>query len=161
LDPFPATWTYDRVQGGAADLLLDRRGGRRAGRSLPRPAASHGAAAPAGSGRAGRRALTRHRAPAAGGRQRAGAVRRRVGGLAAALPPTRDDSLGEDSTSTDTNVARIVDLARQHRWGRILLVTNQYHVPRVRLLAELGHLAADVVSAEAIVDAALSDPKVH
>jgi uncharacterized SAM-binding protein YcdF (DUF218 family) len=73
----------------------------------------------------------------------------------------REVILEEQSTSTDTNVAQILELARRHRWGRVLLVTNQYHVPRTRLLAELGHLPADVVPAEAIVDAALADSKVH
>ncbi|HEY3107310.1 MAG TPA: ElyC/SanA/YdcF family protein, partial [Chloroflexota bacterium] len=89
------------------------------------------------------------------------AFRAQYGRLATARPQPREVVLEEESTSTDSNVARIIDLVRQHRWGRILLVTNQYHVPRVRLLAELRRLAADVVSAEAIVDAAIADPKIH
>jgi uncharacterized SAM-binding protein YcdF (DUF218 family) len=69
--------------------------------------------------------------------------------------------LEDESTTTDGNVARILDLARRHGWGRVLLVTSQYHVARTALLAELKGLSADVVAAEAIVDGALADPKVH
>jgi uncharacterized SAM-binding protein YcdF (DUF218 family) len=69
--------------------------------------------------------------------------------------------LEESSTSTDANLAQILELARKRRWDRVLLVTNQYHVARTRLLAEMSRLPAEVVAAEAIVDAAMADPKVH
>ena len=89
-----------------------------------------------------------------------GDFRSQFGRLATAQQP-REVVLEEESTSTDTNVAQILELARRNRWGRLLLVTNQYHLPRTRLLAELAHLPADVVAAEGIVDAAIADPKVH
>jgi hypothetical protein len=87
------------------------------------------------------------------------AFRANFGRLANAEPV--EVVLEEESTSTDTNVAQILELARRNRWGRVLLVTNQYHVPRARLLVQLARLPADVVPAEAIVDAAMADTKVH
>jgi hypothetical protein len=87
------------------------------------------------------------------------AFRARFGPLARTSP--EGVVLDEESTTTDANVAQILELARQHRWSRVLLVTNQYHVPRARLLAEVSRLPADAASAEALVDGAMGDPKVR
>jgi hypothetical protein len=89
------------------------------------------------------------------------AFRSHFGRLATAVAQPREVVLEEESLSTETNVSRIADLAARRGWGRVLLVTNQYHVPRTRLLAEIGHLAADVVSAESVVDAGVGDPALH
>ncbi|MBN2113992.1 MAG: YdcF family protein [Acidimicrobiia bacterium] len=42
--------------------------------------------------------------------------------------------LEEQSTSTLEQAVAAARLAREHRWGRVVLVTDRYHLPRARFL---------------------------
>ena len=61
-----------------------------------------------------------------------------------------------ESVNTAGNVAAIARLARRHGWRQVAIVTNEYHVPRVRELLRraAAPVTAEILSAEALVMAA-------
>ncbi len=77
------------------------------------------------------------------------------------LRPVGAIMLEESATSTVGNIVEIGGLTRKNGWRRVLLVTNQFHLPRTALIAQANWLPAEVASAESIVDQALNDGQVH
>lgn len=69
--------------------------------------------------------------------------------------------LEQESVNTAGNLAAVAALTQARRWPSVAIVTSEYHVPRVRELLRLagGGLAAEVLSAEAVVMAAR--PGIH
>jgi hypothetical protein len=45
--------------------------------------------------------------------------------------------LEENSHSTITNIIEMIKLAVTHKWGRVALLSSDYHIRRIRLMAEM------------------------
>ncbi len=61
--------------------------------------------------------------------------------------------LEEKSTATRNGIIEAFALAREHNWDSIIFVSNEYHIPRLRLMAESidPSIKTEYISAEEVI----------